>query len=114
MGVCKNGAELLRMLEQAFGRHQSEPADLVITAVGLPSVDGLSILAGLATTETHCPVVLLVASHDNEAQLEAMRLCSVAVFVKPLDLDDLVACVETVVERRQEHVRAGVAGVLSE
>ncbi len=66
---AKDGAEALELFRR-------EPAQVVITDVGMPRLDGLELLAALRARDVPPEVILLTGSHadDAVAAVQALRL----------------------------------------
>ncbi len=65
-GVAHNGAEALEMF-------QKEEADLVLTDIKMPVMDGLELLHALRAISSHVKVVMLTAFSDFDLVRQALR-----------------------------------------
>lgn len=74
--IARNGVEALLALE-------SQPFDLVITDLRMPSMDGFELLAHLAQRWPDLPAIVLTANEDVEDVVEAVRLGAVNYLLKP-------------------------------
>lgn len=74
--LAANGIEALLALE-------SQPFDLVITDLRMPSMDGFELLAHLAQRWPDLPAIVLTANEDVEDVVEAVRLGAVNYLLKP-------------------------------
>lgn len=74
--LAANGVEALLALE-------SQPFDLVITDLRMPSMDGFELLAHLAQRWPELPAIVLTANEDVEDVVEAVRLGAVNYLLKP-------------------------------
>jgi DNA-binding response OmpR family regulator len=79
--------------------------DLVILDLGLPSMDGLSVLEGLKRERPEVPVLILSARSDLRTRLAAFSLGACDYLEKPFAFDDLLA-------RVRRHARRGAETVL--
>ena len=73
--------------------------DLVILDVGLPDLDGFSLLQQLRT-ETDAPVVMLTARGDLEDRVRGLELGADDYVAKPFHFAELVARVRALLRRR--------------
>lgn len=96
---------------EALDAVRSEPPDLVLSDVMMPSLDGFELLAalrGTASTAT-IPVILLSARAGEEASVEGLRAGADDYLVKPFSSIDLVARVRSNLElarfRNEESAR---------
>ena len=85
-----NGAQALRLLEEATGR----TVELVLTDVRMPLMGGRELAAALARSQPGLPVVLM---SGFTAQLREIQLISphLALLFKPFREDDLLTTIRT-------------------
>jgi DNA-binding NtrC family response regulator len=77
------------------------PADLVLTDLKLPGMDGLSFLEKLHEQNMHTPVIVMSAFGTVENAVEAMKKGAVDFLPKPFSLDHLSVVVEKALEVRK-------------
>lgn len=78
-----DGRQLCQML-------QDEPADLLLIDLGLPHVDGLSLLEDLRAKGNTIPV-LVITAHELPHLHETVKSAGAnGLLQKPLDVDDLL------------------------
>src|SRR5712692_6914819 len=75
-------------------------ADLVLTDLKLPGMDGLELLAASRRQNMLCPVVVMTAFGTIEVAVEAMKAGAVDFLLKPFSLDHLMAVVQKALEVR--------------
>ena len=75
------------------------PPDLVVLDLNLPSLDGLSVLAGLH--EAGCParVLMLTARGEVEHRVRGLKAGADDYMAKPFSMDELVARIEALGRR---------------
>jgi two-component system, OmpR family, response regulator len=66
-------------------------ADLVLLDIGLPDIDGFSVLAELRKTDQTTPVIMLTARGDVPSRVRGLDLGADDYLPKPFDFDELVA-----------------------
>jgi two-component system, NtrC family, response regulator HydG len=89
--VAGSGSEALaRFLEQA--------ADVVITDLRMPGMDGLELLGKLAELAPGVPVIVLTAHGDVPSAVDAMRRGAFHFLTKPFDNDELRSLVARALE----------------
>jgi DNA-binding response OmpR family regulator len=83
------------------GRHLAltNPYDLVILDLGLPTVDGTEILKDLRKKGKSTPVLILTARDDTAAIIRGLELGSDDYVVKPFDMKVLMARCQALVRR---------------
>ena len=91
--VLNDGRELDRALHSPF--------DVVLLDMGLPGIDGLSILDRLAREHPEVAVVMITAATGVDSIVDAMRRGAFDYLTKPLDLQRLAI----VVRNAAEHTR---------
>jgi DNA-binding NtrC family response regulator len=73
-------------------------ADLILTDLKLPGMDGLELLEKLKAQNSHTPVVVMSAFSTVENAVEAMKRGAVDFLPKPFSLDHLSVVVEKALE----------------
>ena len=73
-------------------------ADMVITDLRLPSMDGLQLLSLIRRQNAHAPVVVMTAFGTIENAVEAMKSGATDFLLKPFSLDHLMAVVHKALE----------------
>jgi DNA-binding NtrC family response regulator len=76
-------------------------ADLVLTDLKLPGMDGLTMLDKLRAQNSHTPVIVMTAYSTVENAVEAMKKGAVDFLPKPVSLDHLSVIVEKALEVRK-------------
>ena len=82
------------------GLRLADRADLILTDLRLPGMDGLELLAQLRRQSLLTPVIVMTAFGTVEAAVEAMKAGAVDFLLKPFSLDHLMAVVHKAVELR--------------
>ena len=76
-------------------------ADLVLTDLKLPGMDGLALLEKLHAQNAHLPVIVMSAFGTVEIAVEAMKKGAVDFLPKPFSLDHLTVVVQKALEVRK-------------
>ncbi len=84
--------------EEALG--SIDRADLVLTDLRLPGMDGIEFLSRVRLTNSVSPVILMTAYGTVESAVEAMRKGAGDFLTKPFSLDHLTSVVERALEMR--------------
>src|SRR5580698_4841858 len=79
----------------------AEDADLILTDLKLPGMDGLALLEKLGSQNQHAPVIVMSAFGTVENAVEAMRKGAVDFLPKPFSLDHLSVVVNKALEVRK-------------
>src|SRR5438445_7966040 len=88
---ARSAEEALRLVDRA---------DMVITDLRLPSMDGLQLLSLIRRQNAHAPVVVMTAFGTVENAVEAMKSGATDCLLKPFSLDHLTAVVGKALEVR--------------
>src|SRR3954452_13748364 len=75
-------------------------ADLVLTDLKLPNMDGLEFLARIRRQNAHLPVLMMTAFGSVETAVEAMKSGATDFLLKPFSLDHLMQVVHKALEVR--------------
>ena len=79
----------------------ADRADLVLTDLRLPQMDGLELLAAIRRQNSHTPVIVMTAFGTIETAVEAMKGGATDFLLKPFSLDHLMTVVEKALEVRE-------------
>lgn len=83
--------------EDFYVRLLRDRADLVVVDLGLPGEDGLSLVKRLA--EQDIPVIVLTARGDLDSRIAGLNAGALQYFVKPTDMNELVAGIRSQLRR---------------
>jgi len=86
-------ATTARSTEDALQRIDAARPDLVVSDVRMPGASGIDLLRTVRTRTPGMPFLLVTAHADVREAVEALKLGAVDYLAKPVDLDELVACV---------------------
>lgn len=82
---------------------QPEIYDLALFDIGLPKLDGLSVLKHLRARHYDLPVILITARDSVEERIHGLDSGADDYVVKPFAPDELLARIRAVLRRRQGH-----------
>jgi len=91
--------EQVSSAEDALTR--SEGADLILTDLRLPGMDGLALIAELRRRGATAPVVVMTAFSSVETAVEAMKCGAQDFLPKPFSMDHLITVVQKAIEVRE-------------
>ncbi|PYS99577.1 MAG: Fis family transcriptional regulator [Acidobacteria bacterium] len=91
--TASNGREALTLL-------QNEPADVVISDVRMPDMDGIEMLSSVRETQPDLGVVLMTAFASVETAREAFKLGADDFIQKPFDVEELKLIVKKTLEKQ--------------
>jgi two-component system KDP operon response regulator KdpE len=75
-----------------------QPPDLVIVDLGLPDLDGVTVVEGIRGWST-VPVIVLSARHQEQAKVRALDAGADDYVTKPFGIDELLARVRAALRR---------------
>jgi two-component system response regulator PilR (NtrC family) len=91
--TASNGREALSLL-------QDEPADVVISDVRMPDMDGIEMLSSVRESQPDLGVVLMTAFASVETAREAFKLGADDFIQKPFDVEELKLIVKKTLEKQ--------------
>lgn len=86
--------------EVVLVRGESEDFDAVILDLGLPRLDGLSVLRRWRKAGRDAPVLILTARHEWEERVEGIEAGADDYVVKPFRIEEVVARIRALIRRR--------------
>ncbi len=96
---AEDGTEALALFAEA-------PADVVVTDLKMPRMDGIELLKQLRALDRDVPVIVCTAFGDVNIAVQAMRAGAEEFLTKPIDFDALALTIERALERREIRVEA--------
>lgn len=81
----------------------TEPYDVVILDLGLPKLDGLSVLQHWRRTGRGMPVLILTARDTWREKVAGLRAGADDYLAKPFELEEMLARVEALIRRSSGH-----------
>jgi DNA-binding response OmpR family regulator len=90
-----NGVEALKAIEV------SSDTDLILSDIRMPIMDGIHLLKAMRVRHPGVPVMLMTGHGDESVAMSALREGAHGYLKKPIKLDELLAAVEQVEERKQ-------------
>ena len=81
----------------------TEPYDVVILDLGLPKLDGLSVLRQWRQTGREMPVLILTARDTWREKVAGLRAGADDYLAKPFELEEMLARVEALIRRSSGH-----------
>jgi len=81
----------------------TEPYDVVILDLGLPKLDGLSVLQQWRQTGREMPVLILTARDTWREKVAGLRAGADDYLAKPFELEEMLARVEALIRRSSGH-----------
>ena len=94
------GFEVDKAASAEEGLKLAERADLVLTDLKLPGMNGLELLGAIRRQNMHAPVIVMTAFGTIEVAVQAMKAGAVDFLLKPFSLDHLMAVVQKALEVR--------------
>ena len=94
------GFEVDKAASAEEGLKVVDRADLVLTDLKLPNMDGLELLALIRRQNAQVPVIIMTAYGSVETAVESMKAGATDFLLKPFSLDHLMQVVEKALEVR--------------
>ncbi len=90
----------------ALSLASEHPADVVVTDLKMPGMDGVELTKRLREIDRDLPVIVVTAFGDVQSAVTAMRAGASDYLTKPVDFDALQLAIERALERRDLRVEA--------
>jgi len=97
--TAHSGAEALAAIEQ-------EPADLVMTDIQMPKMDGIQLLKGIKALDPTTPVVIMTAYASEQSAIDAVNLGAFSYLQKHCKNDEIKIVVRNALALRQAKTEA--------
>ncbi len=98
--------EIVRDGEEAWFRADTDPFDAIVLDLGLPKLDGLSVMRRLRGGENSTPILILSARGSWLERVEGINAGADDYLVKPFQPEELVARVNALIRRAGGHLTA--------
>ena len=95
--------------EAAWFRGDTETFDAIVLDLGLPSMDGLTVLKRWRNAGRSCPVLVLTARGQWEERVEGIEAGADDYLVKPFRLEEVVARVRALIRRSKGQATSRVS-----
>ena len=120
--VVEDDRQISRQLEQALGAHgyvtdtarngedarflgQSESYDAIVLDLGLPVLDGISVLQSWRQQGLKTPVLVLTARSTWSEKVKGLRAGADDYLAKPFHMEELIARIEALIRRDKGAMR---------
>jgi two-component system OmpR family response regulator len=94
--------------EEGYFLGETEPYDIVILDIGLPKMDGISVLEQWRRAERKMPVIILTARDRWSDKVQGMDAGADDYVAKPFHMEELLARVRAQVRRASGHAKAEI------
>jgi two-component system, OmpR family, response regulator len=94
--------------EEGYFLGDTEPYDIVILDIGLPKIDGISVLEQWRRSDRKMPVILLTARDRWSDKVAGMDAGADDYLAKPFHMEELLARVRAQVRRASGHAKAEI------
>ena len=89
--------------EEGLFLAETEPYDAIILDLGLPKLDGLSVLQRLRTSGNEVPVLILTSRDTWREKVTGLRAGADDYLSKPFEFEELLARLEALIRRASGH-----------
>jgi len=89
--------------EEAWFLGDTEPYDAVILDLGLPKLDGLSVLRRWRRASNRVPVLILTSRDTWREKVDGLRAGADDYLAKPFEFEELMARIEALIRRASGH-----------
>lgn len=85
--IAANGREALDIIK-------NDGADIVISDLHMPEMDGISLLKGMRESEINIPVIIVTAHGEIDSAVNAMKLGASDYILRPFDLETIEIAID--------------------
>ena len=89
--------------EEGLFLAETEPYDTIILDLGLPKLDGLSVLQRLRSARNEVPVLILTSRDTWREKVTGLRAGADDYLAKPFEFEELLARLEALIRRASGH-----------
>lgn len=94
--------------ETALHQGETEPYDAIVLDLGLPRLDGLSVLRQWRSRGMRAPILILTARREWTSKVEGLNAGADDYLGKPFAMGELVARVNALLRRAHGHAQAEI------
>lgn len=87
--------------EAALAELQDSCVDMVITDVVMVGISGIELLREIKRTNREISVIILTGMREMQLAIEALRAGAEDFFLKPFDVDELIASMQRISEKQE-------------
>jgi DNA-binding NtrC family response regulator len=98
--LASSGFDVDKAATAEEGLKIADRADLILTDLRLPGMDGVQFLSQIRRQNAHVPVVMMTAYGSVETAVESMKAGATDFLLKPFSLDHLIQVVYKALEMR--------------
>jgi two-component system response regulator AtoC len=96
--IADRGHEVVALGDAQAALAHLDTADLVVTDLAMPGMDGMQLLKKIAAVAPRMPVIMVTARGSERVAVEAMRAGAYDYLTKPFEIDELAAVVDRALE----------------
>ncbi len=105
-------AEAARAGPEVLAAVKQREIDLVLSDLRMPGMDGMELLRALRESASRTDLVIMTGYGSIAGAVEAMRLGAVDYLTKPLELDELISRISSLLDRRDSALRGAIGEVV--
>jgi two-component system, OmpR family, response regulator len=94
--------------EEGYFLGDTEPYDIVVLDIGLPKMDGISVLEQWRRSDKKMPVILLTARDRWSDKVQGMDTGADDYLAKPFHMEELLARIRAQVRRASGHAKSDI------
>lgn len=96
-------ADWVQRGDQVESALRTEEYDLMILDLGLPGIDGITVLREIRSANNHIPILILTARDTLDERVKGLDHGADDYMVKPFDLEELTARARALIRRSRGH-----------
>lgn len=95
------GVRVFQNPSQALDFFNESGADLLVTDMRMPGMNGIELITKIREKDTEVPVIVITAHSTVDNAIDALRLGASDFIKKPFDMDELIILINRTLERKK-------------
>lgn len=92
--------------KQAFDMAQDKQFDVLLTDMKMPRLNGLDLIKKMQSASPETQIIMMTAFATVETAVKAMRDGAFSYLTKPIDLEELLAAIQSAIKEKQLKIRS--------
>jgi len=86
---------------EVFNKLEAQDYDIILLDIRLPDMSGMEVLSNIRASYYNTSIIMVTAVNSIDTAVKAMKLGAVDYIVKPFDMNEVNAAIQTALEERE-------------